>query len=61
MPTFKLTLAYDGTDFVGWQWQPGRRTVQEELEKAIERITQRRRGAWRAGGPMRGCMPWARW
>ncbi|MDX1945793.1 MAG: tRNA pseudouridine(38-40) synthase TruA [Pirellulaceae bacterium] len=39
MPTFKLTLAYDGTDFVGWQWQPGQRTVQEELEKAIERIT----------------------
>ena len=42
MPTFKLTLAYDGTDFVGWQWQPGRRTVQEELEKAIERITQQK-------------------
>ena len=42
MPTFKLTLAYDGTDFVGWQWQPGRRTVQEEMEKAIERITQQK-------------------
>ena len=40
MPTFKLTLAYDGTDFVGWQWQPGRRTVQEELESALARITQ---------------------
>ena len=42
MPTFKLTLAYDGTDFVGWQWQPGRRTVQEEMEQAIERITQQK-------------------
>jgi tRNA pseudouridine38-40 synthase len=40
MPTFKLTLAYDGTDFVGWQWQPGQRSVQEELESALERITQ---------------------
>jgi tRNA pseudouridine38-40 synthase len=40
MPTFKLTLAYDGTDFAGWQWQPGRRTVQEELEKAVECITR---------------------
>jgi tRNA pseudouridine38-40 synthase len=40
MPTFKLTLAYDGTDFVGWQWQPGGRSVQEELESALARITQ---------------------
>lgn len=42
MPTFKLTLAYDGTEFAGWQRQPGRRTVQGELEAAIERITQER-------------------
>jgi tRNA pseudouridine38-40 synthase len=40
MPTFKLTLAYDGTDFAGWQWQPGQRSVQEELEGALARITQ---------------------
>jgi len=40
MGTFKLTLAYDGTDFAGWQRQPNRRTVQGELEAAIERITQ---------------------
>lgn len=39
MPTFKLTLAYDGTNFGGWQWQPNARTVQGELEGAIERIT----------------------
>jgi tRNA pseudouridine38-40 synthase len=42
LPTFKLTLAYDGTDFAGWQRQPERRTVQGELEAAIERITQER-------------------
>ena len=42
MPAFKLTLAYDGTDFAGWQRQPDRRTVQEELEAAIERITRGR-------------------
>ena len=40
MPTFKLTLAYDGTDFAGWQRQPQQRTVQGELEAALERITQ---------------------
>lgn len=39
MRTFKLTLAYDGTNFGGWQWQPNRRTVQDELEKAVETIT----------------------
>jgi tRNA pseudouridine38-40 synthase len=39
MPTFKLTLAYDGTDFAGWQWQPKQRTIQDELQSALERIT----------------------
>lgn len=37
--TIKLTLAYDGTDFVGWQVQPNARTVQETLEAAIEKLT----------------------
>jgi tRNA pseudouridine38-40 synthase len=42
MPSFKLTLAYDGTQLAGWQWQPNGRTVQGELEAAIERITQQK-------------------
>jgi tRNA pseudouridine38-40 synthase len=39
MRSLKLTLAYDGTDFSGWQVQPGRRTVQGTLEQALRRIT----------------------
>jgi tRNA pseudouridine38-40 synthase len=34
----KLTLEYDGSDFAGWARQPGRRTVQEELERALRTI-----------------------
>jgi tRNA pseudouridine38-40 synthase len=39
MRNVKLTLSYDGTDFNGWQTQPGYRTVQETLETAIARLT----------------------
>lgn len=42
MRNIKLTLSYDGTDFHGWQRQPGLRTVQEVLEAAIESLTQAR-------------------
>jgi tRNA pseudouridine38-40 synthase len=37
--TIKLTLAYDGTDFCGWQTQKqGERTVQGVLEQALSLI-----------------------
>src|SRR5215471_11881718 len=35
----KLTLAYDGHDFAGWQVQPDRPTIQGTLVSAIEQIT----------------------
>ncbi len=34
----KLTLEYDGSDFAGWGRQPGRRTVQAEIEGALHTI-----------------------
>lgn len=36
--TFKLTVAYDGTAYSGWQAQRGRRTVQGEIERVLLRI-----------------------
>jgi tRNA pseudouridine38-40 synthase len=39
MRTLKLTIEYDGTDFVGWQSQLNGRAVQDEVEKALRQIT----------------------
>lgn len=39
MRNLKLTVAYDGTDFAGWQVQPEAATVQGTLSLAIGRIT----------------------
>ena len=38
MVRYKLTLAYDGSDFVGSQRQASKRTVQGELEKALQKL-----------------------
>ncbi len=38
MQNIKIIVEYDGTDFFGWQVQPGKRTVQGELEKALKTI-----------------------
>ena len=36
---YVLKIAYDGTNYAGWQCQKNAPTVQEELEKAIEETT----------------------
>lgn len=36
----RATVAYDGTDFLGFQWQARGRTVQGTLEAALQQVTQ---------------------
>lgn len=38
MTTLRLDLSYQGAGFAGWATQPGRRTVQEELEGALQTL-----------------------
>lgn len=42
MRVIRLTVGYDGTDFCGWQRQPGDRTVQGEVEDALAKLAGKR-------------------
>jgi len=46
----RLDLAYDGTDFAGWQFQPGQRTVQGLLEEILTRLQGGRAAHVRGAG-----------
>lgn len=35
---FLIKFAYDGTNFSGFQYQPGKRTIEEELNKVLTKI-----------------------
>lgn len=39
MTRYKLTIEYDGTEFVGWQWQANGLSVQQALENSIESVS----------------------
>jgi tRNA pseudouridine38-40 synthase len=38
----KLIVAYDGAGFAGWQSQSHRKTIQDDLERAFQRVTSKR-------------------
>lgn len=38
--SFKLTVAYDGADYVGWQVQPNGPSIQAVLEQALKSVTK---------------------
>ena len=38
MVRYKAVIAYDGTKFNGFQRQPNGRTVQEEVEKTLQKM-----------------------
>jgi tRNA pseudouridine38-40 synthase len=57
--TTKLLLEYDGTDFAGWARQPGLRSVQAEVETAIETILREPVAVTVAGRTDAGVHAWA--
>ena len=50
MPQVKLIVEYDGAGFCGWQKQPGQRTVQLELERALQIVCRQPIGPLHAAG-----------
>ncbi len=56
---FKLTIAYDGTAYYGWQKQPDRITVQGTLEKVLSRVVGKEVATKGAGRTDRGVHAWA--
>tara|TARA_Y100000590_G_scaffold466871_1_gene643671 strand:- start:929 stop:1666 length:738 start_codon:yes stop_codon:yes gene_type:complete len=49
MPKYKITIEYDGTDFVGWQKQKNGFSIQEALQNAIKKLSSENSKLFGAG------------
>lgn len=49
MPNYKLMLEYDGTEYSGWQKQPGVPTIQGILEEALAKVAEVESPVYAAG------------
>jgi tRNA pseudouridine38-40 synthase len=58
VPTARLDIEYDGTDFAGWAKQPGLRSVQGELERALSTLLRHEVRLTVAGRTDRGVHAW---
>ncbi|HZP33069.1 MAG TPA: tRNA pseudouridine(38-40) synthase TruA [Candidatus Acidoferrales bacterium] len=58
MHNIKLTIAYDGTDYRGWQMQPGQPTIQGTLGEVLQQLTQQRPILQGAGRTDAGVHAW---
>jgi tRNA pseudouridine38-40 synthase len=58
VPTVRLEIAYHGAGFAGWAAQPGMRTVQGELEDALQRLLGSRTPLTVAGRTDAGVHAW---
>ncbi len=54
----RLRIEYDGTPFAGWARQPGRRTVQGELERALATVLRQELSLTVGGRTDRGVHAW---
>ena len=61
MRYLKLTIAYDGTDFHGWQMQSGKPTIQGEIVTILRRLTQENIAIHGAGRTDAGVHALGRW
>lgn len=56
MRNILILIEYDGTNYNGWQRQPNAASVQEEIEKAIYKVTKNKQIFMAQEEQMQKCM-----